>query len=154
MATGNLSKEANEDFQRLATEAVKAATYLIEKNNGFLPLVLYVQPDGALAFADFAGQEVLEQQPEALDYLALAQAALRPLAQRGELRATALACDVRMKANATEPLVDAIRVDLEHRDGDCISFFQPYSVEVGEVAYGASICQAQKAMIFGAAPEA
>lgn len=153
MTTVSISKEANEDFQRLATEAVKAATYLIERNQGFLPLVLYLQAEGDLAFADFTGQDELEEPPEALDYLALAQAALRPLALNGELRATALACDVRIRAALDAPPSDAIRVDLEHRDGGCISFFQPYSLEAGEIVYGASMCQAQQVTIFAPARE-
>lgn len=148
MTAVSISAEANADFQRLANEAVKAASFLIERNNSFLPLVMYVQADGTLAFADFTGQDALDEEPEALDYLALAQAALRPLAQRGEIRATALACDVRMKAEIDGPATDAIRVDLEHKDGGSLSFFQPYSVEAGEIVFGASLCQAQNAAIF------
>lgn len=150
--TMTISKEANEDFQRLLTEAVKAASFLIEKNNTFLPLVLYLQTDGELAFAQFDGEDELEQAPDALDYLALAQGALRSVAQRGEIRATALACDVRIKAEVDKPVTDAIRVDLEHRDGGSISFFQPYSLEAGEIAFGPTMCQAQHATIF--TPEA
>ena len=148
MTTVSISKAANEDFQQLLSEAVKAASYLIEKNNGFLPLVLYLQGDGQLAFADFSGQDELETAPEALDYLALAQAALRPLALKGEIRATALACDVRIKSAIEAPMSDAIRVDLEHQDGGSLSFFQPYSVEAGEIVFGANLCQAQHATIF------
>lgn len=146
--TMTLSKEVNEDFQRLLTEAIKAASFLIEKNNSFLPLVLYLQADGELAFAQFDGEDELDRAPDALDYLALAQAALRQVAWRGELRATALACDVRIKSSEESPLTDAIRVDLEHRDGGSLSFFQPYSIEAGEIAYGKTMCQAQQASIF------
>lgn len=148
MTAVSISAAAQEDFQRLANEAVKAASYLIEHNNGFLPLVLYLQTDGDLAFADFTGQETLDEEPEALDYLALAQGALRPMAQRGEIRATALACDVRMKTSLDAPATDAIRVDLEHHDGASLSFFQPYCVEAGEIVFTASVCQAQNATIF------
>ena len=148
MTTVSISKDANDDFQRLITEAVKAASYLIEHNSGFLPLVLYLQADNQLAFADFSGQDALEHQPEALDYLALAQAALRPLALRGEIRATALACDVRMKTAVDAPSTDAIRVDLEHQDGGSLSFFQPYCVEAGEIVFGTVMCQAQQSAIF------
>lgn len=128
---------------------MKAASYFIERNNGFLPLVLYVQADGQLAFADFQGQDELDKPPEALDYLALAQAALRPLARDGAIQATALVCDVRIKTAADQPTTDAIRVDLEHSDGASISFFQTYSVQAGEIVHGTTLCQAQQAAIFG-----
>lgn len=149
--TITLPKQVNEDFQRLAQEAVKCASYLLEKNQGFLPVVFYLKPDGDVAVADFTGQEALESPPDALDYLALAQLALRPLALAGELRATALACDVRMKFAPEAPSTDAIRVDLEHRDGGSLSFLQPYTLETGEVALGQGVCQMQPPVIF--APE-
>ena len=149
--TITLTKQVNEDFQCLAQEAVKCASYLLERNQSFLPVVFYLKADGEVAVADFTGQDELAAPPDALDYLALAQAALRPLALAGEIRATALACDVRMKMAPEEVATDAIRVDLEHRDGGSLSYLQPYALETGEVALGQGICQAQTPVIF--APE-
>lgn len=150
--TLTLTREVNDDFQRLTQETVKCAVYLLEKNKGFLPVVFYLTLDGEIAVAQFTGEDTLESPPDALDYLALAQAALRPLAQAGEIRATALSCDVRIKLAVDAPSTDAIRVDLEHRDGGSLSFLQPYTIEGGEVALGQGICQAQPPVIFASEP--
>jgi hypothetical protein len=82
-----------------------------------------------------AGDPGQGEQPAGLDVLATLVEGLRQ--QRGSLRAVAIVSDVRLTDS------DAVRVDLDHRDGHAIAAFLPYAtkrlrhgVEFGDLAAG------------------
>ena len=92
----------------------------IAEHGDFYPFGVTMLPDGELqTAATWQGDD----QPAAADVIEVVRADLRARAERGELLATAVVAGVAVEGAA---FPHAIRVELEHRDGDAVTWIVPY----------------------------
>ena len=107
--------ECQADLDGLLNQALPLAKHMLDLRGGFYPGGFAITTEGQTRLlAAYEGPEF----PASDDMLALLIRGVQ--ASRDELRATAFFCDVRL------PDVDAIRVELEHRDGPAIAVLLPY----------------------------
>ena len=110
------SQQAQDDLDGLVGAALPFAEQMLDQHGEFFPyaVALDVSGEARTVAADPGGGE----QPASLDVLATLTEGLR--AERDGLRAVALVSDVRLSDS------DAIRVELEHREGQALAVFLPY----------------------------
>jgi len=107
------------------------ARQFLAKNGEFYPYAVSMANDGTTRMvAAYEGSE----HPASTDLLAMLYDGLR--GQGGDLRAAVVVSDVRIK----NPDSDAVRVEVEHREGVALAVLLPYRVQTKsvdrEVAYG------------------
>jgi hypothetical protein len=107
------------------------ARQFLAKNGEFYPYGVSMANDGTTRMvAAYEGSE----HPASTDLLAMLYDGLRR--QGGDVRGAAVVSDVRIK----NPDGDAVRVEVEHREGVAIAALLPYRVQTKlagrEVAYG------------------
>jgi hypothetical protein len=121
--------QAQDDLDRMLNVALPFAQEMISKRGEFVPYGAALSADGQ---ARMVGSDPDEGQPaDSSVLLDLLVNGLRQ--QRNDLRAVAIVADVRVQGDG-----DAIRAQLEHRDGHSMTVLLPYSVgEQGQVEYGA-----------------
>lgn len=112
------SPQAQDDLDGLLDAALPFAQQQLERYGEFLPYGVAVGVDGTQRM--IAGDPDGGEHPASLDVLAVMVDGLR--SQRDELRAVVLVSDVRLAES------DAIRVELEHREGAALAVFLPYSL--------------------------
>ena len=129
------SAEAQADLDGLLNAALPFAQQMLDKNGEFYPFGASVALDGKHAMV--AAEPGQGEHPKSDEVLALLLDGIR--AQRQELRAVALAADVRVDGG------DAVRVELEHRDGHALAVLLPYKkkrlgrgIEYGALRAGAA----------------
>ncbi len=127
------SPQAQEDLDGLLNSALPFAQQMLKEQGGFFPYAVALNESGRqeMIGAD-PGQG---DRPASQDVRAMLIESLRGL--RASLRASAVVSDVRSSDT------DAVRVELEHRDGHATAVFLPYTkqrlrrgVEYGEVVAG------------------
>jgi hypothetical protein len=89
----------------------------LEEQGEFHPFGALLSAEGR---AQFAGAAVEVELPDASDLIIRLNTVFRARAQAGEIRASAVCADVRADGG------DAIRLDVEHRDGGPMLFLVPY----------------------------
>jgi hypothetical protein len=122
------STEAQDDLDGLLNSALSFAQQQLAKHAEFYPFALAVNLDGetvTIGARPAPGQE----HPNSADVI---QASIKALTERNQkIRAGAIAYDVRLPTRT-----DAIRVDLEHRDGQTLSIVLPYTRKRNTIEYG------------------
>jgi hypothetical protein len=106
------SAEAQEDLDGLLNVVLPFATQCLDKRGELAPYGATVDRAGAVSL------EAMGEAANSVDMLRDLTSAIR--ARRDDLRAVALVADV------TTPDGDAVRVELEHRDGIAIVVLLPY----------------------------
>ena len=89
----------------------------IEEQGEFHPFGALLSADGR---AQFAGASTDRELPDAPELIVRLNTAFRAKADAGEIRASAVVADVRVDGG------DAIRLDVEHRDGGPMLFLVAY----------------------------
>jgi len=110
------SEAAQDDLDGLLNNALPFAQQMLEKNGEFYPYGVAFDETGEHRM--IAGDPDGSEHPPSLEVLAILVEGMR--SQRRELRAVALVSDVRLADS------DAIRVELEHREGPCMAVVLPY----------------------------
>jgi hypothetical protein len=122
-----------DDLDGLFNAAVDTAATFLTKSGEFFPFGFWIRDDEVEMFGADPG---LGEHPPSTEVLrALGEAAR---AEREELQAVALACDVTLADGG-----DAVRVQLEHREGVALRIHVPYrrrrfsgKLTLGEMAVG------------------
>ena len=111
------SQEAQNDLDGLLLDAVLPfAQDMLAKHGEFFPYAMSLSTDGEAAMV--AGEPGTGERPGSTDVLSILVSGLR--AQRERLRAFVIVSDVGLDG------VDAIRAELEHREGHAMAIFLPY----------------------------
>ena len=110
------TQQAQDDLDGLLSATLPLAQQMLSKNGEFYPFGATVSADGQTRL--LAGDPGQGEQPASADVISLLVGGLRQ--HRDDLRAVAICFDVRL------PDSDAVRVELEHRDGHAIAVFLPY----------------------------
>jgi hypothetical protein len=109
------SQQAQDDLDGLLNMTLPFAQQMLSKHGEFYPFGAAMTTSGETRL--LAG-ELGQEHPASDDVLSLLVEGLRQ--DRGSLRAVAICSDVRL------PDFDAIRVELEHRDGQAMAVLLPY----------------------------
>ena len=120
------SAEAQADMDNMLEAALPFAQRMIVKYGEFYPYAVSMSAGGEVAMV---AADVGSQKPASLDLLASLYEGLASRAQ--ELRATAIVSDVKLGSGE-----DAIRVEIEHREGGALAVVLPYKKRGRNVAYG------------------
>ncbi|MFZ6002469.1 MAG: hypothetical protein ACOYXM_00915 [Actinomycetota bacterium] len=110
------SQQAQDDLDGLVGAALPFAEEMLDQRGEFFPYALALDEAGEARVV--AGDPGGGEQPASLDVLATLIEGLR--LEKDSLRAVALVSDVRL------PESDAVRVELEHREGHALAVFLPY----------------------------
>lgn len=112
----NASQQAQRDLDDLLNIALPFAQQMLDKHGEFFPYATVLEQNGSPKMV--AADPGTGEQPDSTDVLALLLDGVR--ADRDGIRAAALVSDVRLSDT------DAVRVELEHREGHALSVFLPY----------------------------
>ncbi len=127
----SVSQSCQDDLDRLLQEALPFAKQQLTKYGEFYPYAIELLNSGESRIA--AAYEGSEH-PASTDLLKMLYKVLSTKAD--ELRGAAIISDVRIKDSGG----DAIRVEVEHREGVAMAVLLPYRVQKkvlgGEIAYG------------------
>jgi|SRR5215472_12217371 len=137
--------EAQADCEVLMKSVVGFAERMLTTHGGFIPFGGAMRPDGQIV--PVAGHDASER-PQSSDIIALMKKGLVASAQKGEYKATAVVCDVRVDVPSTGEKSDAIAVSLNHRDNYSIVVFFPYRIDNGKLIPGAAFARNGEADIF------
>ena len=124
-----LPGEPQDHMDALLRFLLPAARREVDESGGFLPFGATMAPDGEVELLGPADAEDSPQ--EQLD-------TLRALARerRDHLLAAGICSDVSVPRGS---FPEAIRVELEHRDGEPITWLQPYRNTDDELAWGEQV---------------
>jgi hypothetical protein len=96
------------------------AQQTLEKYGEFYPFAAAITSGGEL---QMVGGETGDERPASQEVLDTLYAGLGDQARRGEIRASGVCFDVRLRGADTD---DAIQVSLEHSEGDPANVYLPY----------------------------
>jgi hypothetical protein len=129
------SKVEQDDLDGLLDTVVPAAQQLLEKYGEFFPFGAAVTGDGETRL--LADHPDRTEHPTSADVLTALVDGVR--GQRDDLRAVAICSDARLADS------DAIRVDLEHREGAAMAVLLPYKHKLFGQGYEYAELQASSA---------
>ena len=134
--------EAQQQLDGLLGVGLGFAQQQLEKHGEFFPYAAVIESGNGEARMIAAQPSDVGETPASTDVLASLVAALRD--RRDQISAAAVV------ANVTIPSGDAIRVDLEHAEGQALTILLPYSKRTadGGVDYGEIQAQAGHAQVW------
>jgi hypothetical protein len=121
MERGTVPGDPADHLRALLAVLLPFARDAIGEHGDVYPFGGTMLPDGELQAAETWGGDGV---PIAQDVLDAVRAGLRERAARGELLATGVVAGVAIEGDATYDL--AIRVELEHRDAEPVTWIVPY----------------------------
>jgi hypothetical protein len=110
------TEQAQDDLDGLVNVALPFARQMLEEHGEFFPYGVAIDESGEARMV--AADPAQGEQPASVEVLATLVAGLR--SERESLRAVALVSDVRLAGS------DAVRVEMEHRDGHALVVVLPY----------------------------
>ena len=122
------------DLEELLNALVPFAQEMLSKHGEFYPFGASVDAKGEVACV--AG-ETGEEQPDSQEVIELLVQGFRAEAKRGEIRAAGICYDARIVPPGRKERSDAIAVRLEHKKGEALEAYVPYSKgRSGKYTYG------------------
>ncbi|MCW2842625.1 MAG: hypothetical protein JWN22_541 [Nocardioides sp.] len=123
------SATAQDDLDALLNAAIEFAEQQLVEHGGMYPFAAAVSESGEIDILAFEPDEGEEPEPE--DVLENLRVAARESARSG--RAAAFVSDVLLEDDA-----DALRIEMEHRDGVTFEIFLPYTsdAETQSIVFG------------------
>ena len=103
--------------------------------------------DGSAKIAFSAAYDGREQPPSSA-LIDMLRSLFREGAAKGQYKATALVCDVRVVPPYGRPKTDAIAVELDHRDDYSVIVYFPYELDHGQVKLGAAFAEKGAGQVF------
>lgn len=123
---------AHPDMEALLDESLNAAVHFLKKNGEFFPFAVTMDLHGEIHHAQaFPGDE----QPQSQEVIDLLVKGLTQGAAKGDYRATALICDVRVNT-PSGPVQDAVSLTIEHHTDAPVVCYLPYVKSDGEFEFG------------------
>ncbi len=136
----------NPDFDKLIGAVVPIAQNIIRDLGTFIPFGAFITKDGELQLAGGEGDATRFDPQQILDmYLD----AYREAAAAESFVSTVLCVDVRVQLPGEIEKTDAIRMMLEHCEGEALDAFMPYKKDANsEVVYGRMFAQSAEPKVF------
>lgn len=112
-------------LERLVQAVLPFAEQMLSRHGEYFPFGATMSSDGKITHAaGYTGDE----QPKSVEVISLLKAAFTSQAASNTIIASALVYDVRAIRPGTTAKIDAIAIDLDHRDGMSITILVPYSI--------------------------
>lgn len=122
---------AKDDCHQLLNATLPFAEQMLREHGEFVPFGAQMLRGGELAAVSADGGE---DHSQSQDLIGLLQTAFKAGAYDGQVIATALVYDVRVKLPGAGQKSDAIALNLDHRDNYSVTVFFPYTINDGELA--------------------
>lgn len=124
----------NPDLDVLLEAVLPFARQMLDEHGNFYPFAASMRQDFTIAMvASTDGDD----HPAANDVLDMLETTLQKLAKDGEIRAAAVCSNVSITPEESGTVVDAIRVSLDHVDGEAVDIILPYERQAdGELSFG------------------
>ena len=135
---------AHPDMDTLLDEGLRAAIYFLQKNGEFFPFGVTMSPSCRITHVQgWTGDE----HPLSKEVIDVLLRGFTAGAERGEYKATALICDVRVSLDA-ETTTDAISVGIEHLDDEPVTCLLPYSKNGESFEFGELVAERGDRRVF------
>ena len=145
LAWGDNVQEGKDEAQQLMDNVLPFAEQMLNEHGEFIPYGGAMTSSGEIV--SVAGTDG-EEQPKSTDIIQLLQDGFKKEAQAGNYKATAIVYDVRVRSPETGDPSDAIAVALDHKSGYSVVVLLPYTLENGQLKYGAISAQAGENSVF------
>lgn len=120
------------DLEALLEATLPFAQQLLKEHGVFPPFGAALQADGRVAMVT-GGPDENAPTDDLLDTI---EETLRHHALEGNIRAAAVCSNIRITPEEKDDTVDAIRISLEHEDGEALDLVMPYTRGEKEINYG------------------
>jgi hypothetical protein len=121
-----MSQQGQADMDEMLNAALPFAQQMLAKRGEFYPYAFSMSSGGEI---QMVAADTGTEKPASLDLLALLHEGLA--SQASELRAAAIVSDVKLGSGE-----DAIRLEIEHREGAVLAVVLPYKKQRGGIKYG------------------
>ena len=134
------------DLSRLLDDCITTATKFVEEFGEFFPFAYVLKITGeSVSTSAWDGDE--HPPPESV--IQQLTSGLRRQAAEGRIIASAICCDVAIGNSGSSEKHDALRVSLEHVNGDAFDIFLPYEkTATGEIDHGEPYLEEKQPVIF------
>ena len=137
---------AKAETEALLNELVHFAQELLIKHGEFYPFGAIMDLGGGIIpQSSYPGGE----HPKSQEVIDLLREGMRAQAAAGDIKAAAIAYDVRLGAGNPAGMSDAIAVALDHREGESVIVAVPYRLQDGELEIGELFAEPGSHEIFG-----
>ena len=134
-----------EETNRLLNAALRAAEFMLRK--GFDPFALVMNSDGTVRIVNAIPGA--PDEPGTIEArVAFTRRALRQMAEKKEVKATAFIGMGQVRLKGNEGLTDVVILELEHEADDALTFYAPYERTDGKAALGKPIQQRRPPTVF------
>lgn len=135
-----------EDCEHLMNSVLPLAEKMLKEHAEFYPYGGHMTSSGEIVHV--GGKVDDTDHPKSQPIIDLLEGAFQKQAQSGEIRASAIVFDVRIKQPGTQEKTDAIQVCLDHREGYSVQVLFPYKITNGALLFGQTFAQRGAAKIF------
>lgn len=141
---------AKDDFEQLVNAGLPHAQEMLREHGEFYPFGAVLMPDGKI---NMVAGPAHEEVPPVETVIAFLMEGFRAGAAELDYKAIAIFSNVNVSFGQ-EPIPEetaAIQAGLEHRDGNCVNVFLPYSGEGAEALFGELVAAPREGEIFAEA---
>jgi hypothetical protein len=138
-----------DDLNELLNEAVEVATDLLTADTEFLPFALAMQATDGEIFQIELDEETDQPDPEII--IAALRGGLTEAARAGRWRAVAVVADVTAEDEDGVAVTSAIKIWLEHADGEPVDCTIGYSIGEEAVELDELVAEPGEAVVFAPA---
>ena len=135
-----------DNFEAMLSFLLEYAQIMLRDEGDFYPFGAGMSPEGDMLAAN---TETASETPAPHEVIASLHTVLSRQAARGEIDTAGICMDVDIRPPDSEESTAAICVELEHRDGEALEVYLPYSLdEKGTVTYGEMFALPGEQVIF------
>lgn len=139
-------ERAERELEQLLNVIIPFAQRMLAKHGEFYPFAAAVKRDGALKFIS---EQPAKENSLSQDLIGNLQELLILGASKGEFRATGICSEVQVSISDKGDKSDAVRISLEHLDGQALNVFLPYKLmSSGEIVYGQVFAKVADPVVF------
>ena len=143
---GTAEGRAESELEQLLNAVIPFAQQMLSKHGEFNPFAAAVSREGRLKFIGIPPHEQNKITEDLIDRL---RETLIIGASKGDYRATGICSDVSVAVTDDGEKSDAVRISLEHLDGQSMNVFLPYRMDpAGEIEYGEIFASVTDPVVF------
>jgi hypothetical protein len=140
---------ARDEMDALLDMTLTFSQQMLEERGEFYPHAASIDSSGKM---QLAGAYTGEEHPSSTELIQILYDGLREEAASGQIRAAAVASDVRVAPPGASDAGDAIRVGIEHAEADPVFVFLPYTKKrLRGIDYGELLAVKGETHVFTAA---
>ena len=146
LSLASMAATPKEESQQLVDAVLPFAQQMLSKHGEFYPHGAELNSAGKVALV---GAHNGNEHPPSAELIDILHTGFAARAKAGQVRATALAYDVRVEPPGSSAKSDAVAIELEHRDGYNVTVYFPYAIQSGVVSFGTPFAAPGPHRVFG-----